>query len=127
MKLFENALEKELEEILHVVGDEKKEKTLKYQLKDWILKIGYIHENMTYWEYMRQVFQEIVSHNIRKAASIQNVDVNENDLREQFEQLDLSKILNIQNEVSRNVEKGFIWVLSTCVLLIPDYNFKLIR
>ena len=26
-----------------------------------------------------------------------------------------------------NAEKGFIWVLSTCVLMIPDYNFKLIR
>ena len=51
----------------------------------------------------------------------------ENDLRKQFEQMDLSEILNVQNEVSRNFEKGFIWVLSTCVLLIPDYNFKLIK
>ena len=47
--------------------------------------------------------------------------------RKQFEQMDLSEILNVQNEVSRNFEKGFIWVLSTCVLLIPDYNFKLIK
>lgn len=71
LKISTNELEKKLEEILHVVGDEKKEKTLKYQLKDWIIKIGYICENQTYWEYMRKVFQEIVCHNIRKAAKIQ--------------------------------------------------------
>ena len=76
---------------------------------------------------MRKVLQEIVCHNIRKAARIQKEDANENDVRKQFEQIDLSEILNVQNEVSRNFEKGFIWVLSTCVLLIPDYNFKLIK
>ena len=32
-----------------------------------------------------------------------------------------------KNKVSRDAEKGFIWILSTCVLLIPDYNFKLIN
>ena len=127
LKISTNELEKKLEEILCIVGDEKKEKTLKYQLKDWITKIGYACENRTYWEYMRKVLQEIVWHNIRKAAKIQNEDTNENDLRKQFEQIDLSEILNVQNEVSRNFEKGFIWVLSTCVLLIPDYNFKLVE
>ena len=76
---------------------------------------------------MRKVLQEIVWHNIRKAAKIQNEDTNENNLRKQFEQIDLSEILDVQNEVSRNFEKGFIWVLSTCVLLIPDYNFQLIN
>ena len=68
-----------------------------------------------------------MNHNIRKAAKIQNEDTNENNLRKQFEQIDLSEILDVQNEVSRNFEKGFIWVLSTCVLLIPDYNFKLVE
>lgn len=127
LKLSKNVFEKELEEILHVVGNEKKEETLKYQLKDWILKSGYTHRNMTYWEYMRKIFQEVTCHNICKAARIQNVDMNANNLRRQFEQLDLSEILSVQNEVSRNLEEGFIWVLSTCVLMIPDYNFKLLK
>ena len=127
LKISANELEKELEEILHVVGDEKKEKTLKYQLKDWITKIGYACEKRSYWEYMRKVLQEIVCHNIRKAAKVQKIDVNENDIRKQFDRIELFEILNIQNEVSRNLEKGFIWVLNTCVLLIADYNFNLIR
>lgn len=127
LKLTENELEKNLEEILHIVRDEKKEKTLKYQLKDWILKLGYTHGNMTYWEYMWKIFLEVVYHNICKADRIQNEDTGENDLRKQFERIDLSEILDIQNKVSRDAEKGFIWILSTCVLLIPDYNFKLIN
>ena len=127
LELSANELGMKLEEILHIVGDKKKEKTLKYQLKDWITKIGYTCENWTYWEYLRKVFQEIICHNICKAAKIQNEDTNENDLRKKFEQIDLSKILNIQNQVSSDVGKGFIWVLSTCVLVIPDYNFKLIN
>ena len=32
----------------------------------------------------------------------------ENDLRKQFEQLDLSEILDVQNEISRDVEKGLM-------------------
>ena len=90
LKLSENELENGLEEILHIVRNEKKEKTLKYQLKDWILKSGYIHENMTYWEYMREIFQKVVYHNICKADRIQNEDIGENDLRKQFERINLS-------------------------------------
>lgn len=126
LNLSANELDRKLEEILHVIGDEKKEKTLKYQLKDWITRIGYIRENQTYWEYMRKVFQEIVCHNIRKMVKIQNEDTNENDLRKQFEQTNLSEILKVQNEISRDMENGYIWVLSTCILLIPDYNINLI-
>ena len=127
LDLSENEFQKKLEEILHVVGDKRREKTLKYQLEDWITKIGYTCENLTYWEYMRKVFQEIICHNIRKAVNIQSGVAVENNLKRKFEQIDLSEILNIQNEISRDTEKGFIWVLSTCVLMIPDYNFKLLN
>ena len=115
-----------LEEILHIVGDERKENTLKYQIQDWILKLGYVYENKTYFEYMRDVFREIVCHNICKAYKVQYDQKADKNLREQFGQLDLSRILDIQNEVSMDHEKGFVWVLSTCLFLIPDYNFKLI-
>lgn len=126
LQLSENELDWKLEELLHIVGDDKKEKTLKYQLKDWILKIGYTHENLTYWKYMRKIFQKVVYHNICKADKIQNDGENEDDLRKQYEQIDLAEILKVQNEASRDAGTGFIWVLSTCVLLIPDYNFNLV-
>lgn len=119
-------MESQLEKILYVIGNDKKEKTLKYQLKDWISKIGYANENMTYWEYMRHVFQKIVYYNICKASHIQNKEIYNQELRTQYENINLLKILNVQNEVSQNLETGFIWILSTCVLLIPDYNYQLV-
>lgn len=126
LQLCDNDEEKELEKILNIIGDERKELTLKYQLKDWISHVGYINMNMTYWEYMRKIFQEIIYHNIHKANIIQNKVGDDEDLRKQFEQIDLFGILKVQNEVSRNVDHGFVWVLNTCVLLIPDYNVNLI-
>ena len=42
---------------------------------------------MTYWEYMRKIFQKVVYHNICKADRIQNEDIGENDLRKQFERI----------------------------------------
>lgn len=125
----DSEMERSLEEILRVVDDDKKARTLKYQLKDWIEKVGYTHENRTYWKHMREVIGEIVCHNIEKAYVIQHEDRNDSNdrkLKEQFEQVDLSQILNVQNEVSQDMENGFIWVLNTCIFLIPDYNFRLI-
>ena len=87
------------------------------------MKIGLIRKHM------REVIGEIVCHNIEKAYVIQHEDRNDSNdrkLKEQFEQVDLSQILNVQNEVSQDMENGFIWVLNTCIFLIPDYNFRLI-
>lgn len=47
--------------------------------------------------------------------------------REYFERLDLTKILKEQNLVSTDQEKGFIWVLNTCVFFVAEYNFNLIE
>ncbi len=119
-------IEGKLNEILHILKDDKKEKTLKYQLKDWITKIGYIQENKSYWQYMRKVFQEVICYNICKAYRIEKGYNDEIDLKLKFEDIDLIKILEIQNQVSSESINGYIWVLSTCLFLIPDYNFKLI-
>lgn len=64
---------------------------------------------------------------MRKTYKIQKEDESVTELEKQFKRLDLSKILDVQNEVSRDVKTGFIWVLNTCVLLVPDYNFKVLN
>ena len=46
--------------------------------------------------------------------------------RQCFERLDLDKILQMQNEVSRDIQNGFVWVLNTCVFGIAYYNFSLV-
>lgn len=127
LSLKSNEMKDKLDKILEIVGDVKQGKTLKFLLIDWVSKLNYFNDNMSYWEYMRAVFRNIVFYNIKKATKIQHVDDSVNDIREQFDCIDLTEILKNQNDVSRDEENGFIWVLSTCVFLIPDYNFNLLQ
>lgn len=123
-----------IEDALQVAGDIENKRTLKYQLHDWMMKVGYASEGLNYWEYMRKILQSVVHHNALKAFRIEYEDseaVNANDIsgnaaRKVFDKLDLSEILLIQNNFSRDSEKGFIWVLSTCMFIIPDYNINLL-
>ena len=102
--------------------------TAKHQFKDLISKLGYINERHSYWIYMREMINQIVIHNICKANKIQNgiYPISSNEYKKCFEQLDLDKILQIQNEASRDEQNGYIWVLNTCVFVIADYNFSLV-
>lgn len=127
LEISSNDTEKILEEILSVIADAGNARTLKYQLKDWINRIGYTNENVSYWKYMRKVFQNIIYHNINKAYKIQYSQKNGKTLRTKFECIDLNEVLSAQNDISGDMEKGYILVLSTCLFLIPDYNFDLIN
>lgn len=103
--------------------------TAKYQFEDIILKMGYIQKGYSYWKYMRNMFQQIVIHNICKANKIQNgkYQISSNEYRSYFDKLDLEEILYRQNEISRDSQNGYIWVLSTCVFIVAEYNFSLIQ
>lgn len=97
----------------------------KKQIYNWLKRKEHIQNNKSYYDYMRDIFKQIVLHNINKGSKMQNI--NSNDKRHLFELLDLNEILKIQNSVSRDAVKGYIWVLNTCVFLIPDYNFNLVE
>lgn len=105
--------------ILQDVLEGKWLETAKYQIRDWVLKAGYVQMGKTYWEYMRKVFVQVIRHNVCKANRIQNGQycIEDDVYKQCFERLDLTEILSRQNEVSRDAQDGFIWVLSTCVFL----------
>lgn len=117
-----------IENKLDNVVEKKYISTAKYQFEDLLSKFGYMDNGYSYWSYMREMFKQIVIHNICKANKVQNgfYQIADEKYRQRFEQLDLDKILQIQNEVSRDVQNGYIWVLNTCVFMIADYNFSLI-
>lgn len=121
-------IEKNLQNVLQNEIIDDKQKTLKYQLKDWISKAEYVRNGKTYWQYVRDLFVEIIYHNICKANRIQNdvYNIEPEQYKECFESLDLGAILNIQNTFS-NTSSGFIWVLNTCVFVVADYNFSLVQ
>ena len=125
---FDESLKDALDLILEDIIIDCRRDTLKYQLIDWINKEGYIKNNCTYWEDTRDIFIEIIFHNICKANMIlyENYDVKLEEYKSVFDNLDLYKILEKQNLLSNN-DDGYIWVLNTCIFIIPDYNFTLIQ
>lgn len=122
----EESIEENLQEVLKNALSDDRGSTLKYQLKDWIKKVGYIQNRQTYWQWMRNLFVEIIRHNICKARCIQSGEYNieEDQYKECFEKIDFEAILEMQNKCSC-LDEGFIWILNTCVFVVADYNFSL--
>ncbi len=131
-KIFEifdvNDLEDVLWSILKNAVEERRGKTLIYQLTDWISKVGYVYDGKSYWKHTRWLFAEIIYHNIWKAHYIQTNqrEIDGNTYKTCFDELEMDKILGIQNS-SSNGKDGFIWVLNTCVFLVAEYNFALLQ
>lgn len=123
----EHIVEK-LQEILQGALSDDRQKTLSYQLRDWISKARYANNGQTYWQYARNLFVEIIYHNICKANRIQNnvYKIKPEQYRECFDSFDLGEILKVQNEFC-NTSNGFIWVLNTCVFVVAEYNFSLVQ
>ena len=121
---MENMIDAALQEVVaeHILP------IVKYQLADWVTKQGYVHTNLTYWNYMRGVLKQVIYHNISKANKIQygQYQIPENKYKEYFERLDLTEILKVQNLASKDSITGFIWVLNTCIYFIAEYNFRLV-
>lgn len=118
----------QIQDILAGAIQERFADTAKYQFADMVRKMNYTKAGQTYWQYMRYVFQQIILHNIRKAGRIQysSYIIEQGKDRDYFERIDLREILNIQNIASRNSETGFIWILCTCIFIIPEFNLSLV-
>ncbi len=102
--------------------------TAAHHLPKILTEIGNLSLSLSYWEYLRCVFSEIIIHNICKANKILggNFNIEAGSLKEQFQQLSDIQILKNQNTASHDVATGFIWVLNTSVLFVAEYNFELV-
>ena len=96
---------------------------------DWINKAEYANTKKTYWQYMRNLFVEIIYHNICKANLIlrNTYNIQPEQYKECFESIDLVTILEKQNASSSSIDSGYIWVLNTCIFVVADYNFALLQ
>ena len=74
------------------------------------------------------IYEKVICRSIRKASLIQNGDYNISDaqLKQSLVDMDAVKILKEQNRCSKDEQNGFVWVLNTSVLLVPDYSYDLI-
>lgn len=103
--------------------------TAQHQMADLIGRAQYANLGLNFYGYARELFVQIILHNIYKANKLQNGKylIESNRLQEVFYELDWEKILCVQNGSSRDLVLGVIWVLNTCVTFIPEYRFSLIQ
>lgn len=97
---------------------------MRYMILKIVANLGYLDEEINYWEKLRQIIIYIVTINIEKAAKVQmGVKETTNGLKDKYLDIDWTRILDEQNTSSRNSETGIIWVLCTCVTFLADYKF----
>ena len=98
------------------------------QFYDMISRGQYVKKEVTYWQYMRQMFQTIIKMHMRKAIGIQLHNMNLNSEYEiEIGRIELDTILKLQNEASQKAMDPFIWILNTCIFIIPEYNGELLK
>ncbi len=79
-------------------------------------------------KYTKELIIDFVIHNLCKASAITcgSKELSKSVAKEYWSSIDYSKILDVQNQCSRDAATGFVYVLSTCLFLIPEYNSDLI-
>lgn len=115
--------------IIAGISDKDRAKTGEHYLPLLISQSPYTSERLSYWQYMRKMFIEIILHNISKASYITNgnYELQKDQFELYFKNMRLEQILLLQNEASRDVQNGYIWVLNTCVFIVADYRFSLVQ
>lgn len=108
-----------------VVFDKKMRKTLSYRFRHMILKLGYTNDKLSFWMALRNIFCYIINQNIIKAWKLQESKIvaPEKCIKDMYLEMDLKKVLLVQNEASADPEIGIIWVLCTCVMFLGEYKF----
>lgn len=104
--------------------DDKIRINMEYSITKMLVALGYLDEEINYWEKLRRIVIYIVTINIEKGAKVQKgLEDTTYSLKEKYLDIDWTRILDEQNLSSRNPETGIIWVLCTCVTFLADYKF----
>lgn len=84
-------------------------------------------DGVSYWMFLRNILKQLIHNNICKASYIQNgqYEIDYDDAAEALNELNLYRILEIQNTKSRNPVTGIVWVLNTSLFLVVEYNSNL--
>ena len=95
---------------------------LSYSLDAKLGKVLYT-EQTSYWDKLTEMMMWVARKNIAKAWMIQTGYKSISNLKECYEKINWSQILEKQNTVSRDPSDGIIWVLCTCITFLGEYKF----
>lgn len=100
-----------------------------YYIRHILHSLQHRQGEQNYWQYLRFCFCHAIKHNIYKSYLISggNCTLDSVECRNYFQNLSLLDILSQQNLLSQDPVLGEIWVLNTCILLVPEYSYDLIQ
>lgn len=102
--------------------NEKSAMELSYSLDAKLGKVLYT-EQTSYWDKLTEMMMWVARQNIAKAWMIQTGYKSISNLKECYEKINWSQILEKQNTVSRDPNDGIIWGLCTCITFLGEYKF----
>ena len=104
-------------------------KSSTHYINHLIYELKYMKDGHNYWQYIRFCFQRAMQHNLRKCSVVLGGEYNLDDemCRVFIKGVNYEGILSQQNCLSSDPIMGEIWVLNTCILLIPEYKYELMH
>lgn len=97
---------------------------LKFSICKLLSEQLYMKKGISYWEEMRNYFKIILEDNVLKASYIQEgMDNVARNTKDKYLSLEWWKVLDKQNELSRDSVNGIIMVLCTCITFLGQYKF----
>ena len=109
--------------LLEYIQEDKERNNMAYSITNQLSTLDYWDEGIAYFQKIRRIFAYIISINVKKAIKLQNNHDNVDSIKEQFQNIDWRKILEVQNNASKDKETGIIWVLNTAVTIMTEYKF----
>lgn len=99
-----------------------------YEIQSIMKRCKYFENAESYYAYLRRLFIMLVRQNMRKSFVLAGISMTNEKLSiEELATGGYMKILLRQNQESNDKECGKIYVLNTCILLIPEFKFSLIE
>lgn len=115
--------EKISELLIEYVAEDKIRNNIAHSISAKLSDFSYFEENVCFWEKFRQVFSYIVGMNIEKAFGLYNSDMNGKiNLKEKYIEINWTKVLEVQNNASKDKNSGYIWVLNTATTVLAEYK-----
>lgn len=98
-------------------------------IKSKLQSIGCLEHNKSYYNFVQDIFKQIIRHNIMKAYYIQKAEyiITEDDIEKSFYNLNYVEIVDKQNSLSSDSGSGIVYILNTCIFIVPDYNMAFMK
>ena len=123
---YSEELRQQMYSVFKTVLEEDIANTMSYRYLSVLKRFNCIEIGENYFDFIRKLFNKIIICNIKKAYKLQSdtFNIGTNLIKDiYFDELNLIDVLSKQNEASRDITTGIIWILNTSIFIVANYKF----